>query len=379
MIYVLIPARDEAPTVGLLLWKVRQAFTGFSREYQIIVVNDGSRDASDDVLAPYTRALPLTLLTHREPRGYAASLEELLRAAVQRTDRPRRDLAVTLQADFSESPEDLVELVKRLEAGADIAVPDRRERLFGTRVGRWAHRGLNALLRRRLGLPQVPDLVGTMRAYRLAVIERLIRQYGSKPFIHGDGWSADISLLARAGRHARTIESVTIESQRPSVARPSRARPLAKAVTAYRESASLLHELRAPLPPLQAVPRESAEGGREPVTVAENRREQPRARHDRPERQRAREPQRDRERERRPRRDRQREQQAPQSATAVAEAPVKHDPAGPEAGNDPSPPRRKRRRRGRGKGRGRRDNGNGPPPLEGGPAGDSSINPPSAA
>src|SRR3989338_6217799 len=104
MIYVLVPAFDEAATVGLILWKVRQVFTAFNREYQLLVVNDGSTDATDQVLAPYTRALPLTLVSHRQRRGWGTSLEELLRAAVERSDRPRRDMAVTMQADFSDSP-----------------------------------------------------------------------------------------------------------------------------------------------------------------------------------------------------------------------------------------------------------------------------------
>jgi len=36
MIYVCVPVHNEASTVGLVLWKVRQVFTAFQREYQII-------------------------------------------------------------------------------------------------------------------------------------------------------------------------------------------------------------------------------------------------------------------------------------------------------------------------------------------------------
>lgn len=372
MIYVLIPARDEAPTVGLLLWKVRQAFTGFSREYQIIVVNDGSRDASDDVLAPYTRALPLTLLTHREPRGYGASLEALLRAAVQRTDRPRRDLAVTLQADFSDSPEDLVELVKRLEAGADIAVPDRRDGLFAARLGRWAHHSLNALLRRRLGLASVPDIVGTMRGYRLAVIERLVRQFGPQPFIRGDGWSADISLLARAARHARTIDAVPLPAPRPHVARVSRARPVAQAFAAYRQAASLMTELRAPLPQLPPAPREPSDETRRPAAGRSAGRDDQRTRNrQQPQQRRQQGRQRDREQAR------PREEPSAESASPVATAVDPTEVSGESAAVGAQGQRRKRRRRGRGKGRPRRDDGGTPPPD--GPPGDSTVSPPSAA
>jgi len=44
---------DEARTVGLVLWKVRQVFTAFEREYQIIACDDASTDGTADVLTSY--------------------------------------------------------------------------------------------------------------------------------------------------------------------------------------------------------------------------------------------------------------------------------------------------------------------------------------
>src|SRR5215217_8457969 len=93
MIYVCIPSYDEAPTVGLLLWKIRQVFAAFPREYQLLVLDDGSGDSTTEVLEPYARVLPLTVIRHPQRRGYAASVEALLRRAVELTDRPKRDAA----------------------------------------------------------------------------------------------------------------------------------------------------------------------------------------------------------------------------------------------------------------------------------------------
>ena len=124
MIYVCVPVHNEARTVGLVLWKVRQVFTAFAREYQIVACDDGSTDGTGEVLASYARVLPLTVVTHRERQGYARSLEELLRLALQRTDRPKRDGAITLHADFAHAPEAMEEMVKRLESGADLVVAD---------------------------------------------------------------------------------------------------------------------------------------------------------------------------------------------------------------------------------------------------------------
>jgi len=53
MIYVCVPVHNEARTAGLVLWKVRQVFTDFSREYQLLVCDDGSSDGTADVLAAY--------------------------------------------------------------------------------------------------------------------------------------------------------------------------------------------------------------------------------------------------------------------------------------------------------------------------------------
>jgi glycosyltransferase involved in cell wall biosynthesis len=225
MIFVCLPAWNEAPTVGLLLWKVRQLFTNFSRDYQFLVVNDGSSDATEEVLAPYTRALPLTLVTHRRRRGYGPSLEALLRLAAERTDRPRRDMAVVLQADFSDSPDDLPDLVKRIEGGADIALPDRRA--AKGRPVPIARRLTERVVHPLMGLPFSGDPVGTLRAYRLVTIQRLLREVGDERFITRNGWAADVELLARLAPHARRIDAVPLDAERvPADVRPSRHRPV---------------------------------------------------------------------------------------------------------------------------------------------------------
>src|SRR5438105_3289250 len=98
MIYVCVPVHNEARTAGLVLWKVRQVFTAFPREYQLLVLDDASTDETREVLASYAKVLPMTVVTHAARQGYARSLEELLRLALQRTDRPKRDCAITLHA-----------------------------------------------------------------------------------------------------------------------------------------------------------------------------------------------------------------------------------------------------------------------------------------
>ena len=226
MIYVCVPVHNEVSTVGLVLWKVRQVFTAFQREYQIIACDDGSTDGTRDVLASYARVLPLTVVTHRERRGYARSLEELLRLALQRTDRPKRDCAITLHADFTHSPETMEEMVKRLESGADLVVAEL-DRMPGARSWpeRWARRWAPRLLHVGSG---VKDSISGFTALRLIVLRQATRGAPATPLLTTDGWSANAELLARLGAHARRVEAVPTAARYDLKQRPSR-------VTAWRQ------------------------------------------------------------------------------------------------------------------------------------------------
>src|SRR5437879_5173981 len=125
VLYICIPSYNEADTVGVLLWRIRKVFQESSREYEILVYDDGSTDATAETLQPYGEVLPLTVLGGENHLGYDRALDALCRAVSARTRYPRRDAMITLQADFTDQPEHLPELIKRFEGGADLVVAER--------------------------------------------------------------------------------------------------------------------------------------------------------------------------------------------------------------------------------------------------------------
>ena len=231
MIYVCVPVRDEARTVGLVLWKVRQVFTAFSREYQLLVCDDASTDGTGELLATYAKVLPLTVLTHRDRRGYASSLEELLRLALQRTDRPKRDCAITLHADFVHNPDAMEEMVKRLESGADLVVAEQLE-LAGevSWALRWARRWTPRLLR----VAGVRDTVSGYLALRLALLRQALRAEEAGPLLTTDGWPARAELVARLAPHARRLDTLPARARYDLQQRPSRVQPWREFVAAWK-------------------------------------------------------------------------------------------------------------------------------------------------
>lgn len=228
MIYVCIPAHNEGATVGVLAWKVRKSLGEFGRDYRIVVLDDASTDDTQEVLARYRRKLPLTVLRTDARVGYGRAVERLLRHVVDTADYPKRDCAVVLQADFTESPDDVVTLVKVLEGGADIVagcLDARSER--PPRVVRVVRQLARLAMGRVLVGAPVSDPLSGLRAYRVIVLKKALRDRPENaPLLRTDGWAANVELLATLAPHARRIEEAPLTMRYRLRTRPSRFRPV---------------------------------------------------------------------------------------------------------------------------------------------------------
>jgi glycosyltransferase involved in cell wall biosynthesis len=262
MIYVCIPSYNEAPTVGLLLWKIRQVFAGFPREYQLLVLDDGSTDATGDVLERYTRVLPLTVLRHETRRGYAASVDRLLRQAVELTDRPKRDSAILMHADFAHSPQVIPDLVRRIESGADMVVAEARLEGEPSRAHRMVRRYGPLLLRGVVSVAGVRDLLSGYAILRLVALRNALRSQSGGLFV-SDGWAANAELYWRAGRYARRVEAVPTVERHDLRQRPSRVRAGHQALELWHARARLR---AAPIPPAAEAPAPESERAAEAVS-----------------------------------------------------------------------------------------------------------------
>ncbi|HEY7029046.1 MAG TPA: glycosyltransferase family 2 protein [Gemmatimonadales bacterium] len=237
MIYVCIPSYNEASTVGLVLWKIRRVFEEFPREYQLLVVDDGSTDPTAEVLEPYAKALPLTVIRHVERRGYGRSVEELMRAALERSDRPKRDAAILLHADFAHNPECLPELIRRLDSGADVVVTRATIEGEPSRGRRWVRKAARFLLP-GLSIPGSTDVVSGCGAIRLVCLRNAIRTSGGS-LLSTEGWTANAELFARAAQQARRVDVVQTIERHDLRERPSRVDPWGYAKELWRNGRRL--------------------------------------------------------------------------------------------------------------------------------------------
>lgn len=240
MIYIGIPVREERHTIGPLLWRIRELLAPQGREFQVLVVDDASTDGTPESVERYRRILPLELLRHDRPRGYAASLERLVREAVSRSDYPKRDALVTLQGDFTDPPEAIPEMIRRFEGGMDLVMAaetstegeegEEREVPAAPRPVRWARIGARWLARSLPRPPEVEDPYGSFRLHRLFTLARAISDLpaGKDRLLTREDWAANAELLLAVWPHVRRWDRVRAPKDYGRRYRESRLRPVSR-------------------------------------------------------------------------------------------------------------------------------------------------------
>lgn len=111
---VVIPAYDEAESVATLTAELKAVLEARGGAWEILFVDDGSRDGTADAIATLAAADPRVKgLTFRRNFGKSAALSTGFRAASGR-------LVVTMDADLQDDPAELPRLIAKLEEGFDL-------------------------------------------------------------------------------------------------------------------------------------------------------------------------------------------------------------------------------------------------------------------
>ena len=170
---VVVPVFDEEPNLEPLVREIGAAFDGL--DYELLVVDDGSRDASGATLARLAAAEPrLRVLRHDRNYGQSAALVTGFQAA-------RGELLVTLDGDLQNDPADAPRLLAELERGWDVVSGVRRRRQDDW-VRRVSSRIANRVRRRVLD-DGITDVGCSLKAYRTRVVRRLPPFQGMHRFL----------------------------------------------------------------------------------------------------------------------------------------------------------------------------------------------------
>ncbi|MBX6333256.1 MAG: glycosyltransferase family 2 protein [Gemmatimonadaceae bacterium] len=159
---VLVPAKDEAENLPLFMEQAAATFAGAPVSYEVVVVDDGSEDATWAVLQELQQRYPfLRTARHRTRRGIADALRTGYLHA-------RGRVLVFYPADLQYKPEDIPRLVAPILAGESDMVTGHKQ---GVYEKAFVSRVYNRLSRALFDVP-VRDL-NSVKAYRREIMDVL--------------------------------------------------------------------------------------------------------------------------------------------------------------------------------------------------------------
>jgi len=165
-ISVIIPVYNEERVLPRLFERLYAALDATGESYEVVFVNDGSRDASAELLAAQFRARPDVTRVVLFNGNFGQHM-----AIMAGFEHVRGQIAITLDADLQNPPEEIPRLVAEIRAGHDYVGTIRRQR-EDSAFRRIASRAMNGL-RERITRIEMTDQGCMLRAYDRALVDTL--------------------------------------------------------------------------------------------------------------------------------------------------------------------------------------------------------------
>jgi glycosyltransferase involved in cell wall biosynthesis len=166
---VVIPVFNEEETAGALVEQLDAVLSGEPIPYEMVLVDDGSRDATPRILGEL-RALHPRLRVLRMSRNFGQTLA--MQAGI---DAARGRVVVTMDGDLQNDPRDIPRLLAKIAEGYDVVSGWRRRRKDNPVLRTAPSRVANWIIGRLSGV-RLHDTGCSLKAYRAANL-RGVRLY----------------------------------------------------------------------------------------------------------------------------------------------------------------------------------------------------------
>jgi len=146
---VIVPTYRERENIEQLSERLAGAMRGYGDEWEIVVVDDDSRDGTEELCALLRDRFPIRLIVRTEDRGLSPAVLEGIADS-------RAEFVVVMDADLSHPPEAIPEMLAKIREGsADFVLGSRYVEGGQTESGWSLFRRLNSRVATLLVLPLV--------------------------------------------------------------------------------------------------------------------------------------------------------------------------------------------------------------------------------
>src|ERR1700747_3207629 len=163
---IVVPLYNEEDSIGPLYAAITHAVAPLGISFEIVFVDDGSRDATVRRADEIARLDPrVCLVKFRRNYGQTPAMAAGIAQA-------SGDVIVTMDGDLQNDPADISALLRKIEEGYDIVVGwryDRQDKLVSRKI---PSRIANALIAKVTGVP-IKDNGCSLKAYRAGLIKKI--------------------------------------------------------------------------------------------------------------------------------------------------------------------------------------------------------------
>jgi dolichol-phosphate mannosyltransferase len=199
LLSVVVPVYNEAANLPELHDRLTTTLAGLAGPTEILYVDDGSDDASLELLRSWVRSEPVEVTVVKLSRNFG--MEVAMSAGI---DQARGGHVALMHADLQDPPELLLEMLAAVQQGADVAYARRIGR-DESAIKRVLATGFYGLMRRIAKVPYQGQ-AGDFRVMSRRVVEAIKRMPERRRFLRGlvawVGFEQVPVEYRRAGRHA---------------------------------------------------------------------------------------------------------------------------------------------------------------------------------
>lgn len=168
--------------------------------YEVVAVNDGSTDDTDDILRDLSEKYPIKIIRHDKNMGLAAVYRTSIDTSIR--DSLENDVIFTMDADNTQDPHYIVGMLKEVDNGTGIVIGSRYVN-GGMQINVPFHRIvlskiINFLIRKITQMP-IKDATSGYRCYKASVLRTASSIFKDK-FIESQGFEVPLEVLVKTYR-----------------------------------------------------------------------------------------------------------------------------------------------------------------------------------
>lgn len=194
---IVAPVFNEAETLPHFYDKVVEVMEGLNESFELVLINDGSRDGSYAIMQELHRHDPrVRVLDFSRNFGHQIAISAGL-------DHARGEAVIILDADLQDPPEVIPQLVARWKEGAEVVYAQRAKRLGETKFKLVTAAAFYRLIERITSV-NIPRNTGDFRLLDRRVVDALVKMREQHRFMRGlSAWVGFRQEAVTYERHER--------------------------------------------------------------------------------------------------------------------------------------------------------------------------------